>query len=163
MPTFARSAAAGALAGAAGTSALNAVTYLDMAIRGREASSTPEDSIERLARMVGLGIPGSRRERRNRLAGLGPLAGLLVGSGMGVAAAVVVARLRSVRTLPLPARAAAVALAAMATTDSPMAVLGITDPRTWALGDWLADVVPHAAYGAVTALVLEFLTTEESL
>ena len=36
----------GAAAGAAGTTALNVVTYLDMAIRGRPASDTPERSVE---------------------------------------------------------------------------------------------------------------------
>ncbi|MGI8900330.1 MAG: hypothetical protein ACR2HA_05280 [Nocardioides sp.] len=36
-----RSVLAGVAAGAAGTTALNAVTYLDMAIRGRGTSSTP--------------------------------------------------------------------------------------------------------------------------
>ncbi|MCP9968874.1 hypothetical protein LUX57_29935 [Actinomadura madurae] len=39
----------GLAAGAAGTTALNLVTYLDMAVRGRPASSTPEQSVERLA------------------------------------------------------------------------------------------------------------------
>jgi len=33
-------------------------------------------------------------------------------------------------------------------------VLGVTDPRTWAAPDWVADVVPHVVYGAVTAWVL---------
>jgi hypothetical protein len=36
----------GAAAGAAGTTALNTVTYLDMAVRGRPTSSTPEDIVE---------------------------------------------------------------------------------------------------------------------
>jgi hypothetical protein len=35
----------GVAAGAAGTTALNAVTYLDMVLRGRGASSTPEESV----------------------------------------------------------------------------------------------------------------------
>lgn len=39
----------GLIAGAAGTSALNAATYMDMAIRGRPASNTPEESVQRLA------------------------------------------------------------------------------------------------------------------
>jgi hypothetical protein len=37
------------LAGAAGTAALNAVTYADMAVRGRAASQTPQRSVRRLA------------------------------------------------------------------------------------------------------------------
>lgn len=35
-----------------------------------------------------------------------------------------------------------------------MAVPGMTDPRTWPASSRAADVVPHAAYGAVTALLL---------
>ncbi len=38
----------GAAAGAAGATALNALTYVDMAVRGRPASSTPETTVERL-------------------------------------------------------------------------------------------------------------------
>ncbi|HEV7623003.1 MAG TPA: hypothetical protein VGO26_02625 [Amnibacterium sp.] len=39
----------GSAAGADGTTALNAVAYLDMVLRARPASSTPETSVERLA------------------------------------------------------------------------------------------------------------------
>ena len=39
----------GAAAGAAGSTALNAVTYLDMAGRGRGSSSTPEQTVQALA------------------------------------------------------------------------------------------------------------------
>lgn len=35
--------------------------------------------------------------------------------------------------------------------NGPMAGLGVTDPRSWSAGDWAADVVPHLAYGLVTA------------
>ncbi|MDQ1664638.1 MAG: hypothetical protein QOH75_669, partial [Actinomycetota bacterium] len=44
------------------------------------------------------------------------------------------------------------AAAAMVGSNGPMAALGVTDPRTWSAGDWVADVVPHLAYGLVTAL-----------
>jgi hypothetical protein len=36
----------GIVASAAGTTTLNAVTYLDMAIRGRPASTVPEETVE---------------------------------------------------------------------------------------------------------------------
>jgi hypothetical protein len=49
----------GLVAGAAGTTALNAITYLDMAIRGRPASDTPERTIERLSEVTH--IPSARR------------------------------------------------------------------------------------------------------
>jgi len=32
-----------------------------------------------------------------------------------------------------------------------------SDPRSWAAADWASDVVPHLAYGVVTAWVLEGL------
>ena len=36
-----------------------------------------------------------------------------------------------------------------------MAALGVSDPRTWRPADWLSDLVPHLAYGAVTALAYD--------
>src|SRR4051812_32917314 len=74
----------GAAAGAAGTAALNAVTYLDMAIRGRPSSSTPEQTVEALADKAHVPIPGDEETRRNRVEGLGPLAGLGGGVAVGV-------------------------------------------------------------------------------
>ena len=56
MASLRRAFLAGAAAGAAGTTALNGVTYLDMAVRGRPASSTPEDTVDRLAEAVGVDI-----------------------------------------------------------------------------------------------------------
>src|SRR5919202_6254675 len=76
--------AIGAAAGAAGTTALNTVTYLDMVLRARPASSTPEASADALAKRTGVTIPGNDEERQNRLAGLGPLLGIASGVGVGV-------------------------------------------------------------------------------
>lgn len=61
----------GAAAGAAGTTALNAVTYLDMAVRGRGSSSATQDLVEAVADRADVEIPGQGDERDNRLAGLG--------------------------------------------------------------------------------------------
>jgi hypothetical protein len=74
---------AGAAAGAAGTTALNAITYLDMVARARPASSTPQDTVEKLSDLTGIPIPGDQEERANRVAGLGPLTGLVAGVGIG--------------------------------------------------------------------------------
>src|SRR3954471_12477738 len=74
----------GAVAGAAATTALNAVTYLDMAVRGRGTSSTPEQTVEKLADKVHVSIPGDEQTRENRKQGLGPLMGLVAGIGVGV-------------------------------------------------------------------------------
>jgi hypothetical protein len=73
----------GAAAGAAGTTALNTVTCLDMAVRGRPASSTPEETVRKLADVAGVTVPGDDTTGRNRIAGLGPLTGLIVGVGVG--------------------------------------------------------------------------------
>src|ERR1700712_3599413 len=74
----------GAAAGAAASTALNAVTYLDMTVRGRGSSSTPEDTVEKLAAKIHVDIPGDQETRQNRLRGMGPLIGLVAGVGVGV-------------------------------------------------------------------------------
>lgn len=147
-----RSVLRGAAAGAAGTTALNAATYLDMAVRGRPTSSTPEDTVAELAHRAGADIPGSGEERDNRLQGLGPLAGIVTGVGTGVV-------LGLVRRLgwrpPVAVSALLAAGLAMAGANGPMAALGISDPREWDAEAWLADVVPHLVYGVVTAATLQ--------
>jgi hypothetical protein len=144
----------GALAGAAGRTALNAATYLDMAGRGRPASSTPEDTVEVLAGKVGVDVPGGEDTRPNRLTGLGALLGTATGVGIGALfAALRYAGLR----MPGPVAVVAAGAAAMAASDGSMAVLGVTDPREWDAASWLSDALPHLAYGAVTVATLHAL------
>jgi hypothetical protein len=141
----------GALAGAAGTTALNAVTYADMALRGRPASDVPERSVESLLNKAGVRLIGDDRTRGARLGGLGALSGIAVGTGIGVVAGTMAAvLLRAGARPPLWAGGVAVGALAMAATDIPMARTGISDPRTWSAADWLSDIVPHVAYGLVT-------------
>lgn len=144
----------GAAAGAAGTTALNAVTYLDMVARGRPTSSTPEDTVEQLSAKAHVPIPGNDQTRENRVAALGPLTGLV--AGVGVGAALGLARAAGLRPGLLVSGVAAT-VGALIGSNGPMTVLGVTDPRTWALKDWVADVIPHLAYGVVTAGVLQGL------
>ena len=144
----------GALAGAAGTTALNAVSYLDMAVRGRPASSTPEQSVEALASRAGVDIPGEGETRDNRLAGIGPLLGTATGVGVGVLFGLL---RRAGLRLPGPVDAVVVGGTAMAASDVSLVRLGLTDPREWGAAGWLSDVVPHLAYGAVTAATLRAL------
>ncbi len=144
----------GAAAGAAGTTALNAVTYLDMVARGRPTSSTPEDTVEQLSAKTHVPIPGNDQTRENRVAALGPLTGLA--AGVGVGAALGLARAAGLRPGLLVSGVAAT-VGALIGSNGPMTVLGVTDPRTWALKDWVADVIPHLAYGVVTAGVLQGL------
>jgi hypothetical protein len=138
----------GALAGAAGVTALNAATYADMALRGRPASRTPEESVERISGKAGVDLPGGPVERENRVSGVGALSGL--GVGVTVGAAYGLARSWGLH----PGRGAAtvlLTLAAMVAGNGPLALLRVSDPRDWAPTDWAADVLPHLAYGVVTA------------
>jgi hypothetical protein len=137
----------GAAAGAAGTTALNAVTYLDMAMRGRGTSSTPEQTVAAAAAKAGVDIPGEGEVRDNRLQGLGALSGIATGVAVGA----VVATMDGLGLRPgrLGGSLLSGALA-MAASDVSMTRLGVTDPRTWSAPDWAADVVPHFAYGLVT-------------
>lgn len=150
MTSALRGALLGAAAGAAGTTALNTVTYLDMVVRGRPASSTPEQTVEALTDRAHVTVPGDGGVRQNRVAGLGPLTGIAAGLGVGV----LLGLARAVGRRPGTATATA---AALLVGNAPMTLLGVTDPRTWPVSSWVADVVPHVAYGAVTAAVLEQL------
>ncbi|MDT0274636.1 hypothetical protein [Blastococcus goldschmidtiae] len=136
----------GAAAGAAGSTALNAVTYLDMAVRGRGTSSTPEDTVEQLASEAHVPIPGDGDTRANRVQGLGPLLGLVAGVGVGTVGGL--ARAAGYLSAK-PVGVALTTLGVMVAANGPMAALGVTDPRTWSAKDWLSDVVPHLAYGVV--------------
>jgi len=143
-----RSIARGAAAGAAGTTALNAVTYLDMVLRARPASSTPEQTVTKLAEAAGVAIPGEGDARDNRVSALGALSGIVTGVGVGAAYGL----LRALHVRPPVWLGAVLTTAgALAGSNGPMTALGITDPKQWSATDWVSDVVPHLAYGLVTA------------
>lgn len=141
----------GAAAGAAGTTALTATTYTDIAVRGRPESDVPQQVAGALADAAGVRVPGRRRERARRLSALGMLAGTATGVGVGALAGVL--RTAGVR-LPTAVGGPLLGLAAMAASDGPAAVLRITDPRRWTAADWAADVVPHLVYGVTTHATL---------
>lgn len=145
---------AGAAAGAAGTAALNATTYLDMVVRGRGASGTPEATVEAVEDRLPVSVPGDGDTRAHRVSALGSLSGLVTGVGIGAVFGVL--RRAGLRP-PGAVGAALVGAAAMASTDLSVAALGVGDPRTWSAADWAADVVPHLVYGAVTWATLRAL------
>lgn len=146
-----RFVAIGLAAGAAGTTALNAVTYADMVFRGRAASELPQRSVELLADRAGLEIPGEGQTRKNRIDGLGALSGI----GAGLSVGVLASALRPIlRHMPRPIASLLVGGVAMAATDAPLSRLGLTDLKSWTTADWLSDAVPHLAYGAATVAVL---------
>jgi hypothetical protein len=138
--SFIRTISSGIAAGAAGATALNAVTYLDMATRARSASESPQKAVEKLSAKAGHPVPGGDDERENRLQGLGPLAGIVTGIGVGALAG---ALRPALRKLPAPVAAALIGLTAMALTDGPLVSLGLIAPTNWSKADWLSDVVPH--------------------
>lgn len=141
----------GAAAGAAGTTALNATTYLDMAVRGRGSSSAPQDLVEAVADRADVEIPGGDDERDNRLAGLGPLSGIGVGVVVGAMAGLVLGALRKRGvTPPAPVPVLLIGAAAMALADVPLKLFGISEPSDWEGKDWAADALPHLFYGVVT-------------
>ncbi|MGC5022347.1 hypothetical protein [Micromonospora sp. DT47] len=136
----------GAIAGAVGSAALNVVSYLDMVVRARPASSTPDEIVRRLAGVAHVDL-GTEDRAANRRSGLGAL----LGYGMGVAAGAVFGLLAGGRRWPVPAAAALLGAGVTAMSDGSMTALGVTDPRTWRRSDWVADIVPHVAYGAAAA------------
>lgn len=156
----------GAAAGAVGTVTLNIVTYGDMAVRGRPPSHMPAKVAATLTRMVGIDVfsgwsgassrqPASDQaaaKAEHRAVGLGRLMGFATGLGVGAAYGALRPRLRH---LPGPVAGAALGLIAMAATDGPMTVLGLTNPTQWGWSGWLEDVIPHLAYGLVTAVAFQ--------
>jgi hypothetical protein len=142
----------GAAAGAAGTAALNAATYLDMVIQGRAASSTPEQTIEAVSDRLGIAIPGEGETRDNRVQALGALGGLA--TGVAVGALLGVASSMGWRPGLLGGSLAASSMAIVG-GNGPMAQMGITDPRQWSAKEWASDVIPHLVYGVVTYATLD--------
>jgi hypothetical protein len=140
----------GAAAGAAGTTALNTATYLDMVWRGRPSSSTPEQTVTALADLAGVQVPGDDDVAQNRTTALGVLSGILTGVGVGALYGLA----RGLGARPGTAVGALLTTGgALAGSNGPMTLLGISDPRTWGTAAWVSDVVPHLAYGVVTAAV----------
>lgn len=160
---------AGLGAGAIGTVALNVTTYLDMVLRGRSASDVPARTAGKLADMAGVDLgnsagaaagenPDQRRARaaaESRRTGVGALLGYATGLGVGALFGLLSP---IVGRAPLPATGLLLGAAAMAGSDVPTTSLGVTDPRRWGAPGWMADIVPHLAYGLFTALAFRTLT-----
>ncbi|MGW3890098.1 hypothetical protein ACWD69_15525 [Micromonospora chokoriensis] len=136
----------GAIAGAVGSTALNVVSYLDMALRGRPESDVPQETVDKLAGFAHLDL-GSGDRRANRRSGLGPL----IGYGLGIAAGVAFALYAGDRRQPLPVATGLLGAGVMTMTDGSITALGLSDPRTWRRSDWLSDIIPHLAYGLTAA------------
>ena len=93
-------------------------------------------------------MPGDEQRRGNRRTGLGALVGILTGTAVGAGYALLAGRRRP----PVWLGSVMAGGLAMLSSDAPLALLRISDPRTWSRTDWISDAVPHLAYGAVTAV-----------
>jgi hypothetical protein len=111
----------GAVAGAAGATALNAVTYGDMLVRARASSSVPATVAGRLADRLGIAPLASDNDSdaaKNRRSAAGALLGYGTGIGVGVA----YGALRSTSgTDHLVRDGVLLGVAAMAMSDAPTA------------------------------------------
>jgi hypothetical protein len=147
----------GAIAGAAGTIALDVTTYSDMALRGRSSSNVPAEVIRRAADKAGiepLNKPDelSDEQTKNRRSALGSLAGYTFGVSVGVLYSTAQPLFSK---LPIGARAVILGGLVMAAMDVPATALRATDPKKWGLSAWMSDIVPHVMYGLVTASVCD--------
>ncbi len=138
--------AAGIVAGAVGTVALNVATYLDMLGRGRPSSSMPADAATKLGQLADIPL-GDEDTAPHRQEALGALLGIVTGLGVGAVYGLV----RSKFDVPTRVAALGLSAAAMAGSDLPMTALRLTDPREWDAASWAADLLPHLAYGAAAA------------
>lgn len=147
----------GAIAGAAGTIALDLTTYGDMLVRGRGASSVPARMAGVMADQIGIaplatGTEGDVADNRREAAGA------VLGYSTGVGIGLVYGLLRGhTDRKASPLAGAAVGLSAMAASDLPIALTGVSDPATWSSTDWLSDLIPHLVYGLVTVAVYDAL------
>lgn len=172
---------AGAAAGAAGKAALDLTSYVDMLVRRRPASNVPAKVADRLiggarARLSGLtgddprppdgwdeGEQDEGEQPGPRERAAGAMSGYAIGLGLGVAYALVRARAGAVDAPRTAFGGLALAALAMASSDVPAVATGATtNPRGWTLSAWLADLLPHAAYGLATALATESLLRQPS-
>ncbi|GAC1566442.1 MAG: hypothetical protein NVS3B14_08750 [Ktedonobacteraceae bacterium] len=153
----------GAVAGEAGTVALNVTTYLDMTVRGRPSSNGPSKMVDILAKSIGLSYSaqgGGSQDlaMQNRESGLGALLGYVNGLGTGIAYGLLRTRLKHV---PIPLASIGVGLSAMAVSDVPLVALRVSNPKTWGFAGWAADIISHLVYGLVTVITNEALNSAE--
>ena len=149
----------GAVAGAAGTIALDIATYGDMLLRGRPASGVPAKVAETIAGKAGIDLRagGTDEQAESRKSAVGALLGYVTGVGLGVLHGALRPRL----VIPQPFGGVILGLGAMAASDVPIAATGASDPRTWGVSGWLSDLIPHLIYGFVTVAVFDAIAPKD--
>ena len=124
---------------------------------GRPASPTPDQAVQRTEELTPLTLSSDGADSepaQNRRTALGALLGIATGLGTGAVYGLV--RPQADR-VPFAVLALAAGLGANVGSVAPMAALGVDDPRSWPASSWVSDLVPHLAYGVVTAAVFEGL------
>ncbi len=154
----------GLAAGAAGTAALNATTYLDMALRARPPSELPEKMVAEFAKMAGvdaLAKPSSELSdaAKNRRMGVAALLGYTDGFGVG---ALFGALRPSMQDVSWFWAGIGLAAATMLMSEGLATAMEQTNPREWGVAGWLSDIVPRCLYGWVTALTFDRLKARNS-
>ena len=144
----------GITAGAAGTVALNIVSYLDMAVRGRPSSGVPAQIVDTVAKKAEISLAAEDDDEvvESRESGIGALLGFVNGLGIGALYGVLRPLMAGV---PQSLAGVGLGAAAMAGSDIPATALGVTNPKEWDRSSWISDIVPHLAYGLVTAIVFD--------
>ncbi len=142
----------GVIAGAAGTMALDVVTYADIVWRGRGSSDVPAQLAGKMADALGISLTektgdAGKEQASNRKSGIGSLLGYATGITVGIAASMLAPSLAQRSVLE---RGIVVGLAAMTASDVPIVASGLSDPRTWGAAGWASDLIPHLVYGLVT-------------
>ncbi|MDQ2679509.1 MAG: hypothetical protein M3Y21_00575 [Candidatus Eremiobacteraeota bacterium] len=147
----------GALAGAAGTAALNTTAYIDMAVRGRQPSELPEKVVRKLAEMAGLSMLSKPPEQLNdhekhQRAGVAALIGYVDGIGAGMFFGLLRPSMRGI-----PPVLCGILLGAftMALSEGTAAALGQTNPAEWPPDAWVSDIVPRCIYGWVACAAFD--------
>jgi hypothetical protein len=151
----------GLVAGAAGTLALDLVSYGDMLLRGRPASTLPSTVVQKLA--SGLGVRALASDggdaSKNRRSAAGAILGYGVGLGSGIGYALLRPAVRE--WLPWPIAGVIVGAATLVVSEGSATWLGATDWSTWSIADWISDIVPRTIYGLTVAAVYEALEGED--
>ncbi len=149
--------AAGLLAGAAGTLALDIYTYADIFATARAPSSLPSTTVQKLAEQ--LDIPGLASDDgdapKNRRSGAGALLGYGVGLGAGVGYAMLRPFVRD--WLPWPLAGVLLGASTLVLSEGSSTALGATDWSQWTPAEWMADIIPRTIYGLTVAFVIERL------
>ncbi len=145
----------GFLGAAVGTIALDVASYVDMAVRGRPASTLPTEVVKKLAAPVGAtALLADDEATKNRQSGIGALLGYAEGLAIGTLYGAI---RPAIRAVPWPIAGLALGGLTLVASEGTATKLGATDWATWSAADWISDIIPRSIYGLAVAAVVEAL------